>query len=762
MATLGSTAEPTTGQEWFGLNNTNHFAILLTMPTGGPWEVTRLGAWLAGKDEVCDFKLCIWSSSGSLLASSATITAASMAFALGNNVKYEADIGPVEVNGGVQVFVGFARDPADNVQFGTRSGTRYQKYSSTWPASMSGNSSVSAAIGAYIANYQDANTAPNAPTSLSPTGNAVVSSGTAPVVSGTRSDPDSGDYITAYQIVVYEDNGTTIIQDTGKISVSGTPTTFSRTLALNGAHKYVKWKARTWDKKGVAGPYSAQQRFYANAVPATPAAPTVETDDLVPDISGSFSDPGDTLAAVQIEVTLNASPYTSKWASGDLATSGTAWTKVYAGSALAWGTAYRARYRVKDSHGAYSSWSSWKSWTPVQPVGPDNNTPRTTNPRLSSLTPTLTVGHSVSFRNDEVQVNTKSDGTGTSLWYKTWDGADYAAVTSKARDYAGTTLSYGGTYYWRSRIENSSDGAISQWSAWHPIRINATPNSPSGLTPTGGVTLTTLTPTLAWAFSDPDADQGDEQSAYTIEVRNNASPDALIATLTGAQSQSRVYDGAALTYETTYKWRIKTTDAMSREGAYSPYQVFKVSQPPSAAEVTESAVTLATSLAADDIIDTAAAHGYIAGNRVRFASLTGGAGLSVGTDYWVIAGNLGATTFQVSTTPGGAPVNFTTDITAGSVTRMAGPVTPVIESTPTLDWTFSSPGAKAQQSFRIRIYDRGPTGANYADEELVYDSQFITSAATQWDVPFGVLLDDHDYRWEVTVRDTDLLEFTLA
>ncbi len=78
-------------------------------------------------------------------------------------------------------------------------------------------------------------------------------------------------------------------------------------------------------------------------------------------------------------------------------------------------------------------------------------------------------------------------------------------------------------------------------------------------------------------------------------------------------------------------------------------------------------VTLATSAAADDIVDTAAAHGFSAGDAVVFTTLTGGAGLVTGHRYYVIAANLAATTFQVSLTAGGAAVNFTTDITAGSV-----------------------------------------------------------------------------------------------
>lgn len=80
------------------------------------------------------------------------------------------------------------------------------------------------------------------------------------------------------------------------------------------------------------------------------------------------------------------------------------------------------------------------------------------------------------------------------------------------------------------------------------------------------------------------------------------------------------------------------------------------------------AVTLQTSAAADDIID-ATAHGFSAGDRVVFTSLTGGTGLSTNREYYVIAANLAANTFQVSTAPGGSAVNFSADITAGQVRK---------------------------------------------------------------------------------------------
>lgn len=90
-----------------------------------------------------------------------------------------------------------------------------------------------------------------------------------------------------------------------------------------------------------------------------------------------------------------------------------------------------------------------------------------------------------------------------------------------------------------------------------------------------------------------------------------------------------------------------------------------------ALDIAQTAVTLANpSAAADDIIDTSAAHGYSAGDQVKFTALTGGAGLSTDTVYYVISANLGSTTFQVSTTRGGSAVDFSTNITAGTVVKL--------------------------------------------------------------------------------------------
>lgn len=70
--------------------------------------------------------------------------------------------------------------------------------------------------------------------------------------------------------------------------------------------------------------------------------------------------------------------------------------------------------------------------------------------------------------------------------------------------------------------------------------------------------------------------------------------------------------------------------------------------------------------ASTDLIE-AVAHGFAAGTRLIFATLTGGSGLTAATNYFVI--NANDDDFQLALTPGGAPVLFTTDITAATVLR---------------------------------------------------------------------------------------------
>jgi hypothetical protein len=76
-----------------------------------------------------------------------------------------------------------------------------------------------------------------------------------------------------------------------------------------------------------------------------------------------------------------------------------------------------------------------------------------------------------------------------------------------------------------------------------------------------------------------------------------------------------------------------------------------------------------TSVASTDIFTNTGTNGFVAGDAVVFGSLTGGAGLTVGKRYYVIATSLSATTFMVSLTVGGATFDHTSNVTAATIAK---------------------------------------------------------------------------------------------
>lgn len=94
------------------------------------------------------------------------------------------------------------------------------------------------------------------------------------------------------------------------------------------------------------------------------------------------------------------------------------------------------------------------------------------------------------------------------------------------------------------------------------------------------------------------------------------------------------------------------------------YYVFDTSVSPT---YTTAAVT---GVAATDIISDTG-HTFVNNDPVVFTTLTGGAGLTVGTTYFVV-GSVAGVSYQLSATSGGAAINFTTDISAATIGRAFG------------------------------------------------------------------------------------------
>jgi hypothetical protein len=77
-----------------------------------------------------------------------------------------------------------------------------------------------------------------------------------------------------------------------------------------------------------------------------------------------------------------------------------------------------------------------------------------------------------------------------------------------------------------------------------------------------------------------------------------------------------------------------------------------------------------TGVAATDIISHAG-HTFLDNDPIVFTSITGGAGITAGTTYFV-RNPVAGVSYQISATSGGAVLNFTTDISAGQVGRAFG------------------------------------------------------------------------------------------
>lgn len=628
----------------------------------------------------------------------------------------------------------------------------------------------------YIWVDYSTNTAPNPPVNLSPTGNEIRHTGTTVTCSGTRSDPDSGDYIHAYRIQVFKDDGVTLVADSGKIIPGGTPTTFSRNMSIgaNPTNAFYKWKGKTWDKENESSSYSSLQRFKLNTAPNTPStgSMSVEVDTLTPVLSGPFSDPdpNDTMSQVQIEV-VRTSDSVVMWSSGDLAATGSSWSKTYSGTALAWSTQYKFRARVKDSNGSYSSWSGYVTWTTAQPTGPTQS-PRTSTAgvayggKINDTTPDLTITYSENFTDHEIFVY--SDAAATNQVFSSAP-APYTATTSKVVTCT-TVLTNGATYYWKARVFIQSSGTWSQWAGFvtgqsgnlsSHFYVNALPTAATDIRArsdaggelitrsSDGIYIVTRTiPQLEADYSDPDiGTYGDAPSARSIEIYNNS---------TGSLVHSS--EDLAPTWTIPMKYFPGTIS-----GANTTLAAL------ASAGATNLKVTSVTSMAVNDFILVGAA-GSATLERVQITSVgtsgSGGTGINItpAINYdhanaeavrEIVAVLANETTYKMrwrfqdnSDTYGSWSSYVVFKVTQPSAVGSLTPNTTVTSPAFTATWSHTSPGSKAQGTYQLTI-------TRDSDSEVVYDTGEVVSSAESHAVPGGFLTNGTAYTIAVDVVDTD-------
>ncbi len=239
----------------------------------------------------------------------------------------------------------------------------------------------------------------------------------------------------------------------------------------------------------------------------------------------------------------------------------------------------------------------------------------TTNPPSSLLTegetnPTLVVDTTPEFSavfSDpdaedtgnfyRIQVNTNQSFNGTEMWDSTKTALD-PVLTNGARSpdisYAGTTLAWGTTYYWRMKFwDNNEFASESPWSATANFTMNHQANAPTSLLTEGSTNplKTSLTPYFSAIFEDGDAT--DTGTHYQILV--NTAYDFTGTTMwdstktqfgspitNGSRSSNITYAGTTLEEGTAYYWKIRFWDENDLESVYSGVANFLTESGPSA------------------------------------------------------------------------------------------------------------------------------------------------------------------------------------
>jgi hypothetical protein len=173
----------------------------------------------------------------------------------------------------------------------------------------------------------------------------------------------------------------------------------------------------------------------------------------------------------------------------------------------------------------------------------------------------------------------------TNLVYRKWTRA--SSTLSAATTIAALT---GGSYYPTLRRGQANFGRLdmlygsgSPYAANYDKIVNSTaPTAPTGLSPTGGVTLDrTIAQQFSWTFADPDL--YDTQASAILQYR-----------LVGAGTWTQIAVGVAPNYTFSgsalaagdYEWQVQTTDNNGSVSPFSASSFFTMATPPATPTIT--------------------------------------------------------------------------------------------------------------------------------------------------------------------------------
>lgn len=156
-----------------------------------------------------------------------------------------------------------------------------------------------------------------------------------------------------------------------------------------------------------------------------------------------------------------------------------------------------------------------------------------------------------------------------------------------------------------------------------------------------------------------------------------------------------------------------------------------------------------TGIAATDII-THYGHNFVAGDTVVFTSLTGGAGLSINTTYYIVATVVAGVSYKVSATSGGTAIDFSSNITAGVATQYFSVYSSTVADR-FLDWSYSDFSMDIDSTNNTIDFKEGST--EY-EATLTSGSYTLSTLAAEIKTAMDAV---GDRTYTVTVSDNDEL-----
>jgi len=318
---------------------------------------------------------------------------------------------------------------------------------------------------------------PNTPHNVSPQDKATNIALTATLQGDAFSDPDSGDTQKAAQWQIRTTSGTydNPVFDSGVDNIHLTQIMLDPGILQINSQYY--WHVRYQDNRGEWSLYSTETSFTTtvnqpprtptNQSPANGATGIGITHTLV---ASPFSDPdeGDKHAASQWQIATNTTFASTVF---DSYTDTVNLTQIAVPSGtLKYGSTYYWHVRYRDNSGNWSAYSSATSFTTMESRPPRRPTPTSPSSGATdlSITPTLKGNEFYDIDVGDAHAATEWQITTTSGDYEdpVWDYlahlddpdvSDLTTVTVPAG-----VLSYGPTYYWRVRYQDSYE----KWSDW--------------------------------------------------------------------------------------------------------------------------------------------------------------------------------------------------------------------------------------------------------------------------------------------------------